>query len=66
MKTIKTGIDIAALIGGSAVTVGGAIATYNMIKDKKGAAQIMGGVLVTLVGIYATQGALSSIRDKKD
>lgn len=64
MKTIKTSIDIAALIGGSAVTVGGGIAVYNMIKDKKGAIAIMGGVLVTLVGIYATQGALSSIRKK--
>lgn len=64
MKTIKTGIDIAALLGGSAVTIGGAITTYNLIKGKKGAAAIAGGILVTLVGIYATQGALSSIRKK--
>lgn len=64
MKTIKTTIDIAALIGGSAVTVGGAISTYNMIKDKKGGLAIAGGVLVTLVGIYATREALDSIRKK--
>lgn len=64
MKTIKTTIDVAALIAGSAVTVGGAISTYNMIKGKKGAASIAGGILVTLVGIYAAQGALASIRKK--
>lgn len=64
MKTIKTTIDIAALIGGSAVTVGGAISVYNSIKGKKGATAIAGSVLVALVGIYATQQALSSIRKK--
>jgi len=62
MKMLKTGIDIAALIGGSAVTVGGAIYTYNSIKNKSGAGAIVGAVLVMLVGIYATRGALDSIR----
>ncbi len=64
MKTLKTTIDVAALIAGGAVSVGGAVSAFNSIKGKKGATAIAGGILVALVGIYATKHALESIRKK--
>jgi hypothetical protein len=63
---IKTGVDIATLIASSTVTVGGAIATYKMIKDKKGALLIWSGVLVILVGVAASKYSLQKIRSVKN
>lgn len=62
---IETGVDIATLIASSTVTVGGAIATYKMIKDKKSALLIWSGVLVILVGVAASKYSIQKIRSTK-
>ncbi len=63
LKTkIGTSIDIATLIGASAMTVGGVVATYKMLKAKKEWYAISAAIVVILVGVSATKYSIESIK----
>lgn len=63
---LGTAVDVATLVAASTVTIGGALMTYKMVKNKNGALMITWGVLVTLVGVAASKYSLQKIRSVKE